>query len=204
MGDERTLRLPCQVCGRGVALAASKEGSVLRCPYCGARSVFGRPVPCPVCGHKVVLTKDKQGKPLKCPGCRAVSVFGLPRRGVPAARAGRRRDHAFQGTGATGDSLDAGDASRPKERAGEEETQEAGRTARPRVAPGEDQKHAKVLGLRGRVKASDVKRSYREMLAKYNPDKVSHLGDEFKQIAERKTQEILAAYEYFRRKYDIA
>ena len=53
------------------------------------------------------------------------------------------------------------------------------------------------------VTAADVKRAYRELLAKYHPDKVNHLGDEFKSIAEVKTREILEAYEYFQKKYDI-
>jgi DNA-directed RNA polymerase subunit RPC12/RpoP len=203
MGDETTLSLPCQVCGREVALAASKESSVLRCPYCGARSVFGRPVPCPICGHKIVLAQHKQGKPLKCPRCRAVSVFGMPQRRGGAPGAGRHGDHAFQRAGEAAPSRDANDGTQQGEQTREQEEQEAGRTARPGAALGEDQKHAKALGLRGRVKTSDVKRAYRELLAKYHPDKVSHLGDEFKQIAEQKTREVLAAYEYFRRKYNI-
>lgn len=67
----------------------------------------------------------------------------------------------------------------------------------------EEQRYASVLGLRGKVTAADVKRAYRELLAKYHPDKVNHLGEEFKCIAEVKTREILEAYDYFRKKYDI-
>jgi hypothetical protein len=68
---------------------------------------------------------------------------------------------------------------------------------------GEEQRYASVLGLRDKFTATDVKRAYRELLAKYHPDKVNHLGDEFKYIAEVKTREILEAYDYFRKKYDI-
>jgi len=67
----------------------------------------------------------------------------------------------------------------------------------------EERRYARVLGLRGKVTAEDVKRAYRELLAKYHPDKVNHLGDEFKNIAEAKTRGILEAYDYFRKKYDI-
>lgn len=72
-----------------------------------------------------------------------------------------------------------------------------------RDSQNEDQRHARVLGLRGRVTPSDVKGAYRELITKYHPDKVIHLGDEFKQIAEQRTREIIAAYEYFRTKYNI-
>lgn len=67
----------------------------------------------------------------------------------------------------------------------------------------EERQHATVLGLRGKVTPSDVKRAYRELLAKYHPDKVDHLGSEFQRIAEQRTRDIIAAYEFFRIKYDI-
>lgn len=69
---------------------------------------------------------------------------------------------------------------------------------------GEEQRQAAVLGLKGRVTPSDVKRAYRLMIAKYHPDKVSHLGPEFQEIAQKKTRSIVLAYEYFKSKYDIA
>lgn len=67
----------------------------------------------------------------------------------------------------------------------------------------EEQQYANVLGFKGPVIPSDVKKAYRELLAKYHPDKVNHLGDEFRKIAEQKTREIVKAYEYFRRKFNI-
>ncbi len=67
----------------------------------------------------------------------------------------------------------------------------------------EEQQYAEILGLKGPFTVYDVKKVYRQLLGKYHPDKVSHLGDEFKQIAEQKTREIVAAYEYFYRKYKI-
>lgn len=67
----------------------------------------------------------------------------------------------------------------------------------------DEERYAQVLGLKANASPSEVKRAYHDQLMKYHPDKVSHLGDEFKIIAEIKTREILAAYNYFRRKYDI-
>lgn len=58
-----------------------------------------------------------------------------------------------------------------------------------------------VLGLPGVATIPEIKQSYRERLAKYHPDKVQHLGPEFREIAENKTREIIAAYEFFRRQY---
>ena len=46
-----------------------------------------------------------------------------------------------------------------------------------------------------------IKRSYRQLSMKYHPDKVAHLGDEFKSVAEDKMKEINSAYDYFKRKY---
>jgi len=85
---------------------------------------------------------------------------------------------------------------RNDERAGHEEA--------PRGTLSEEQDYARVLGLKGQVTRSDVKKAYRQLLAKYHPDKVDHLGEEFKDIAEEKTKAIVEAYAYFRKKYGIA
>lgn len=83
------------------------------------------------------------------------------------------------------------------------EQEQARRRSETWESQSEEQRYARVLGLRAKVTAADVKRAYRELLAKYHPDKVNHLGDEFKSIAEVRTREILEAYDYFRKKYDI-
>lgn len=66
-----------------------------------------------------------------------------------------------------------------------------------------DERYGRVLGLRSPTTPSMIKAAYREMLSRYHPDKVSHLGEEFQVIAEKKTRDIVAAYEYFRKKYSI-
>ena len=37
------------------------------------------------------------------------------------------------------------------------------------------------------------------MSMKYHPDKVRHLGEEFRSVAEQKMKEINAAYDYFKK-----
>lgn len=61
----------------------------------------------------------------------------------------------------------------------------------------------KVLGLKGQIKKSDITRIYKELMEKYHPDKVSHLGEEFHKYAEKKTKDINKAYSYFKKKYGL-
>lgn len=61
----------------------------------------------------------------------------------------------------------------------------------------------KILGLKGQIKKSDITRFYKELIEKYHPDKVSHLGEEFQKYAEKKTKDINKAYLYFKRKYGL-
>jgi len=67
----------------------------------------------------------------------------------------------------------------------------------------EEIRFARTLELKGKITKEDIKRRYRDLVHKYHPDKVSHLGDEFKELAHRKFKEINEAYEYFRKKYEI-
>ena len=53
----------------------------------------------------------------------------------------------------------------------------------------------KILGIAPYATDEDVKKAYREMAKKNHPDLVSNLGDEVRQAAEKKFQEINAAYE---------
>lgn len=67
----------------------------------------------------------------------------------------------------------------------------------------EEEKYRNVLGLKSVFTVQDVKQAYHKLLSKYHPDKVNHLGDEFKRIAQVRTREINEAYEYFKKKYNI-
>ena len=55
-----------------------------------------------------------------------------------------------------------------------------------------------VLGVDSSSSDEKVKKAYRELVKKYHPDKVSHLGEEFIEIAKKKFQTIQDAYEKIR------
>lgn len=67
----------------------------------------------------------------------------------------------------------------------------------------EEDNFASVLGLVDPYDMDDVKSAYRTLIAQYHPDKVSRMGDEIRDVAERKAKEINESYDFFRRKYDI-
>ena len=52
-----------------------------------------------------------------------------------------------------------------------------------------------ILGLDEGASEEEIEERYRELLKKYHPDKVSHLGEEFARVAHQKTIEIREAYE---------
>ncbi|MCE5244100.1 MAG: DnaJ domain-containing protein [Desulfobacteraceae bacterium] len=52
-----------------------------------------------------------------------------------------------------------------------------------------------MLGVERSASLEEIKRAYREQANRYHPDKVSHLGEEFQEMAKRKFQEIQWAYE---------
>ncbi len=52
-----------------------------------------------------------------------------------------------------------------------------------------------VLEVDRNADVDTVKKAYRRMANRYHPDKVSHLGDEFRQVAEEKFKAINAAYQ---------
>ncbi|HCC48011.1 MAG TPA: hypothetical protein DEQ38_07860 [Elusimicrobia bacterium] len=52
-----------------------------------------------------------------------------------------------------------------------------------------------VLGVPEGASDEEIKHAYRELANKYHPDKVSHLGEEFKELAHKRFKEIQAAYQ---------
>ena len=62
-------------------------------------------------------------------------------------------------------------------------------------APAGERDPYEVLGLARGAAAEEIKHAYRELANKYHPDKVSHLGKEFQEIAHRRFKEIQAAYD---------
>jgi DnaJ like chaperone protein len=61
------------------------------------------------------------------------------------------------------------------------------------------EQHYATLGLASGAGMESIKKAYRTMSMQYHPDKVSHLGDEFRAVAEEKMKEINAAYDYFKK-----
>jgi hypothetical protein len=53
----------------------------------------------------------------------------------------------------------------------------------------------RVLGIDRNASTEDIKHAYRELASRYHPDKLQHLGDEFKVLAEVRFKEIQKAYE---------
>jgi DnaJ like chaperone protein len=53
----------------------------------------------------------------------------------------------------------------------------------------------KVLGLSAGAGKDEIKRRYRELSKENHPDRVAHLGEEFREIAEKKMAEINRAYD---------
>jgi DnaJ-domain-containing protein 1 len=66
-----------------------------------------------------------------------------------------------------------------------------------------EEEYRKILGITTKDTPATIKARYKELLTKYHPDKVQHLGVEFQEMAERKTKAIMEAYEFFRKKYNL-
>lgn len=55
--------------------------------------------------------------------------------------------------------------------------------------------HFTTLGLSPGASQAEIKKAYRELSKQYHPDKVHHLGPEYRKIAEEKMRKINAAYQ---------
>ena len=64
-----------------------------------------------------------------------------------------------------------------------------------------EDKYYAILGLSPGASFTEIKAAYRKLSMQYHPDKVGHLGEEFKKVAEEKMKEIHNAYEFLKRKY---
>lgn len=52
-----------------------------------------------------------------------------------------------------------------------------------------------VLGIERNASKEEIKTAYKKLVNKYHPDKVQHLGEEFRQLAEKRFKEIQEAYQ---------
>ena len=53
----------------------------------------------------------------------------------------------------------------------------------------------RVLRVDSGASIEEIKHAYRELASKYHPDKLEHLGDDFKALAEMRFKEIQQAYQ---------
>ena len=58
-----------------------------------------------------------------------------------------------------------------------------------------------VLWVSEEAGEQEIRAAHRSQLAKYHPDKVTHLGDEFYELASSRTREIIQAFDYLKNKY---
>ena len=63
--------------------------------------------------------------------------------------------------------------------------------------------YGQILGLSGKITKSHIRKKYLELIAQYHPDKVFELGEELKILAEVKTKQLNAAYDYMKMKHSI-
>lgn len=61
----------------------------------------------------------------------------------------------------------------------------------------------KILEIDPSASNEDIKKAYRRMAMKYHPDKVSHLGDEFKKSANEKFTRVNEAYEKIKKERNM-
>jgi hypothetical protein len=67
-------------------------------------------------------------------------------------------------------------------------------TARPSESSQRKDPYA-ILGVHQGASSEEIKAAYRRLASQYHPDKVQHLGEDFKRLAEVKFKEIQWAYE---------
>lgn len=61
----------------------------------------------------------------------------------------------------------------------------------------------KILEIDPSSSNDEVKKAYRKMAMKYHPDKVSHLGDEFRRTADEKFKKVNEAYEKIKKERNM-
>ncbi|HNR42960.1 MAG TPA: TerB family tellurite resistance protein [Bacteroidales bacterium] len=61
----------------------------------------------------------------------------------------------------------------------------------------------KILEIDPGATDDEIKKAFRKMAMKYHPDKVSHLGEEFKKVAEEKFKKVNEAYERIKKERNI-
>jgi DnaJ like chaperone protein len=58
----------------------------------------------------------------------------------------------------------------------------------------DEERYFRVLGAKSDTTAAELEQAYHDSLAKYHPDKVADLDEEFRRLAQQRTKEIEEAY----------
>ena len=61
----------------------------------------------------------------------------------------------------------------------------------------------KVLGINSNSTDLEIKKAYRRMANKFHPDKIAHLGEEYKNIAQEKFKSVSDAYHKIKKDRNI-
>jgi DnaJ like chaperone protein len=61
----------------------------------------------------------------------------------------------------------------------------------------------KILEIEPSCTNDEVKKAYRRMAMKYHPDKVSHLGDDFRKTADEKFKKVNEAYDKIKKERNM-
>jgi hypothetical protein len=73
-----------------------------------------------------------------------------------------------------------------------------------RQAVGDVEAHyRRILGVSSRASEFEIQANYRLLMSRYDVNKLSQLGEDFKRLGDQKTKEISMAYEYLRQKHNF-
>lgn len=61
-----------------------------------------------------------------------------------------------------------------------------------------------ILGVSPTAQAADIRAAYQNLVRQYHPDRVASMPEEFREVAERRTKEINAAYTQLKRSGRLA
>jgi DnaJ like chaperone protein len=61
----------------------------------------------------------------------------------------------------------------------------------------------RILEVKSSATNEEIKKAYRKMANKYHPDKVNHLGEDFKKLAHEKFQKVNEAYEKIKKERNL-
>lgn len=83
----------------------------------------------------------------------------------------------------------------PSLRPGKRRPRPAPKPPPPPAPPEVEQDPWELLGIERGLPLAEAKKAFRRLITQYHPDKVAHLAPEFRELAERRTRELLEAWQ---------